>query len=148
MWLILHTSSRTEINLSLLMPNRKCLLLFTVALCSTILFFFVFWNTNSINNIGPIWGKVFMSLDLSVNTVCLYLQFTFAKTLYSRCCEYPDSCCRWCIGLRIKRWTKRNRRKSRQMSIRSCSPSAAPTSSSAHSVQPNSLNLSSTEVGV
>merc|ERR1719334_3054967 len=51
---------------------------------------------------------IVMTLDQSMNALFLYLQFSFAEKLYLRCCSIPDRCCRWCITLRIKRWTKRH----------------------------------------
>ena len=87
--------------------HRKCILLFTISLCSSV------FATVMNDNLNTDWTELLLHLDLMCNGVCLYLQFADAKTLYMRCCKYPDSFCRWFMTFRIKRWQKRNKNQQR-----------------------------------
>ena len=135
--------SSLETRFLLLLSDRKCVLLTTVAFCSTVI---SFWIYALGINIDWTWRVFALQMDFSVNTVCLFMQFSCAKTLYVQCCKYPDSGCRWCISFRMKRWTKRNQDKAHHLSIGSRSPSA--TSASAASTSPKSIELSCDKVTV
>lgn len=120
------------------MYDRKCISLFVTAFCSTVTSYFV---SGRLLAVPGCLDMVPLLLDLSMNAVCLYLQFHFTKAMYVRCCKYPDSCCRWCIGFRIKRWTKKNCKEDNKISVESCSPSASAVSESPKALELDSENV-------
>ena len=79
----------------------KYILLFFVAISSTILSIslFAIWS----NSVLIVFGPFLLSVDLSVNLWCLYLQFAFAKKHYQKCCGCLDSRCRNIVENRVKR---------------------------------------------
>lgn len=86
-----------------IMVNRKCILLYFVAITSTVICLIIVAAPVIVGNVG-IYISIF---DQMVNALCLYLQFGFTKRIYMKCCKYPDLCCRDCISWRMKRWQKR-----------------------------------------
>ena len=44
-------------------------------------------------------SELFMFIDLCINLFCMYLQFSFAKNVYFRCCGCLDKLCRRAIWL-------------------------------------------------
>lgn len=81
--------------------SAKYVLLFFVAILLTCLAFICVFI------ISFECAGLFVSIDLSVNLLCLYLQFAFATEHYRKCCGCLDSCCRMMVVKQAKRRTQR-----------------------------------------
>ena len=89
--------SLNDKQLELLNLAAKYILLFFVAILSTIVTFFLTFI------VSLVFAGIFISIDLSVNVLCLYLQFAFAANHYGKCCGYLDSRCRAMVLKRTKK---------------------------------------------
>ena len=79
--------------------SAKYVSLFCVASLSTFIsVMFPFINKGLNEFLG-----LFLSVDLCVNLLCLYLQFAFASEHYRKCCCCWDSCCRAMVRSKAKR---------------------------------------------
>ena len=83
--------------LNLLHLSAKYILLFFVAIASTLLAYLL------IIVLSFECRGLFMSFDLCINLFCLYLQFAFAKMHYKRCCGWLDARCRSMVLKRAKK---------------------------------------------
>ena len=80
--------------------SAKYLSLFIVAMCSTLMT--LFFAVSRFGGDAASFITIFMlGFDLCNNLVCLYLQYSFAKTRYERYCKRLDFCCRKCIEARL-----------------------------------------------
>ena len=82
--------------LKLLNLAAKYILLFFVAILSTIFSYFLVFI------VSWIFSAMLSSIDLCVNLLCLYLQFAFAANHYGKCCGCLDSRCRAMVLERTK----------------------------------------------
>lgn len=89
--------SLNEKQIILLNVSAKYILLFFVAILSTVLDAIFFFTVSSF------CGGLFASFDLCVNLQCVYLQFAVASSDYRKCCGFPDSCCRAVVLKRARR---------------------------------------------
>ena len=81
--------SREHIKLIFLIT--RCILLSTIALCTTVLFgCFAFYHTLGAR-ISLLYGL--WSFDMLMNCICLYLSFTFANKIYNKCCSLCHGGC-------------------------------------------------------
>ena len=79
--------------------SAKYVSLFCVASLSTFISVVFSFGNRRFNR----FIAIFLSVDLSVNLLCLYLQFAFASEHYRKCCCCWDSCCRAMVQRKAKR---------------------------------------------
>jgi len=87
------TSSQTKI----IFVITRCIILNIVAFLTTIIFgFFAFYYVRYGAHLYILYSL--WSLDMSINLLCLYLNFVFASKWYRRCC--------FCFHRRAQRWVE------------------------------------------
>ena len=83
----------------LLFLITRSLILSLIALITTnILVLFIYIFNNYINiNIPFYWIYVLWSLDMAINSLCLFLNFSFTTDIYKLFCNKFHNCCQNCI---------------------------------------------------
>lgn len=94
---VAQDTSLNSKQLTLLHLSAKYILLFFVAVISTILTYVL------IVIVSFECRGLFMAFDLCLNLFCMYLQFAFAKKHYQKCCGCLDSRCRMCVLNRARK---------------------------------------------
>eukprot|EP01083_Nonionella_stella_P153733 494296_1 len=71
----------------------RCLLLSSIALITTILFGFFAFYSSQFHTIDIFVVYALWSVDMTTNSVCLYLNFIFADTVYNKSCHLCHRLC-------------------------------------------------------
>merc|ERR1711879_184277 len=79
--------------------SAKSMMLFGIAIMSSILLFSLMFTVEAESGMRAI----FLMIDFCINLWCIYLQFTFAKKQYKKCCGWCDRRCKGCMLYRTRR---------------------------------------------